>query len=83
MGSAGVNVSGEVVSAAWEQLDGTPSLVVGLLYVSGLWLMEALRLRVKDLEFQLLGHGDVSTTLIYTHVLNSGPLGVHSTADFV
>ena len=32
---------------------------------------------------ELLGHKYVSTTMIYTHVLNRGPLGVHSPADFV
>ena len=30
---------------------------------------------------QLLGPRDVSTTMIYTHVLNRGPGGVRSPAD--
>lgn len=30
---------------------------------------------------ELLGHIDVRTTMIYTHVLNRGALGVHSPAD--
>ena len=40
------------VQKVLEQLDGTPALVGRLLYGSGLRLMEALRLRVKDLDFE-------------------------------
>lgn len=40
------------VKAVRQRLEGVPALVVGLLYGSGLRLMEALRLRVKDLDFE-------------------------------
>lgn len=40
------------VRAVRQQLEGDPALVVGLLYGSGLRLMEALRLRVKDLDIE-------------------------------
>jgi len=40
------------VRAVRTRLEGEPALVVGLLYGSGMRLMEALRLRVKDLDFQ-------------------------------
>ena len=39
------------IAALMARLVGTPALVCGLLYGSGLRLMEALRLRVKDIEF--------------------------------
>lgn len=41
-----------VVRAVRDRMEGEPALVVGLLYGSGLRLMEALRLRVKDLDFE-------------------------------
>lgn len=40
------------IGAVLAVLDGTPRLVVALLYGSGLRLMEALRLRVKDIDFR-------------------------------
>lgn len=44
-------LSQEEVRAVLAHLDGPEALVAGLLYGSGLRLMEALRLRVKDLDF--------------------------------
>jgi hypothetical protein len=30
-----------------------------------------------------MGHKEIKTTMIYTHVLNRSPLGVHSPADLL
>jgi integron integrase len=40
------------VQALLEQMDGTPRLVATLLYGAGLRLLEALRLRIKDVDFE-------------------------------
>lgn len=41
----------EEVQAVLSRLEGTHALIVGLLYGAGLRIMEAVRLRVKDVEF--------------------------------
>jgi integron integrase len=42
----------QALAALLERMGGVEALVAGLLYGSGLRLMEALRLRVKDLDFE-------------------------------
>jgi integrase len=42
----------EEVRAVLERLDGVEALVAGVLYGGGLRLMEALRLRMHDLDVQ-------------------------------
>jgi len=49
-----VVMSVEELRAVLEQLDGVEALVAGVLYGGGLRLMEALRLRVHDLDVQRL-----------------------------
>jgi integron integrase len=41
------------VKRVFTHLHGTPKLMAGLLYGSGLRLMECVRLRVKDIDFEL------------------------------
>lgn len=43
----------EEVAAVLSLMDGTAQLVAKLLYGSGLRIMEAVRLRVKDIDFQM------------------------------
>lgn len=39
-------------------------------------------IRIRTVQ-ELLGHRHLKTTMIYTHVLNKGGLGVHSPADML
>lgn len=81
-------------------LNGYHWLACSILYVSGLWLMECIRLRVQDLDFdhravivpdgkgnlergmdigtvqEQLGHKDVHTTQVFTHLINRGGTAV-------
>lgn len=75
-------LSQQTVSALLKQLDGAFALIAKLLYGSGLRLMEALRLRVKDIDFEYAqiivrdgkGHKDRVTVLPDTV---AKPLRVH------
>jgi integron integrase len=49
-----VVLSPREVRAVLDRLDGTSRLVAGLLYGSGLRLLECVRLRVKDVDFEAL-----------------------------
>ena len=74
------------VTALLDQMDGTNGLVAYLLYGAGLRILEALRLRVKDLDFdygqitvrQSKGKKNRRTTRVYTHVLQDGSAGTQS-----
>ena len=76
------------VDALLKTLDAMPSsepygLTARLMYGTGLRLMECCRLRMKDIdrERRQLGHNDVRTTMIYTHVMEKAATRVPSPLD--
>jgi site-specific recombinase XerD len=43
-------------------------------------ILRSLRTGIRTVQ-ELLGHKDVKTTMIYTHVLNRGPKAIRSPLD--